>query len=127
MSTLNLSLKTAIEESMLAVEAAAQAGDADGAIFRLLDVFAALGRDAAQRAWLAHHDDEERDERMDEFVNELVFQALKSPWSQLYGELPSQIEWVLREAFQDEFLRCEDPVDWAEMNDWGPGQPEGQA
>ena len=127
MSTLNRSLKTTIEEKMLAVKIAAQAGDVDTAIFCLLDVFAALGRDAAQKAWLAHHDDEDSDEQMEEAENELVFTCLKSSWSGIYAELPGQIEWVLREAFQDEFLRCEDPVDWAEMNDWGLDDLETQA
>lgn len=127
MSALHLPLKMAIEQSMLAVEAAARAGDANAAVFRLLDVFAAIGRDAAQQAWLEHYDAEERDERMREDEDALVFTCLMAPWSKIYPELPRQIESVLREAYQDEHFRCEDPAGWADINDEGTGQPEGRA
>lgn len=124
MSTLHLPLKAVIEQHMLAVETAAHALDVDGAIFRLLDVFAAIGRDTAQQSWLKHYDAEDRDDLMEEVENELVFQGLKSSWSKIYPELPRQIESVLRETFQDEHFRLEDPLGWAEMNDDSFGETE---
>ena len=127
MTALHQPLKAQIEEKMLAVTIAAQAGDGDGAIFCLLDVFAAIGRDTAQQSWLKHYDAEDRDERMEEDEDELVFQCRRSSWSNIYPELPGQIEGVLRETFQDEHFRLEDPLGWAEMNDEGVFGPEGQA
>ena len=124
MSALHLPLKAVIEEHLLAVEVAAAAGDGAGAIFSLLDVFAAIGRDTAQQSWLKHYDAEDRDDLMEEVENELVFQGLKSSWSKIYPELPRQIESVLRETFQDEHFRLEDPLGWAEMNDDSFGETE---
>ena len=127
MSALHFPFKAEIEERMVAVHVAAAAGDGDTAIFCLLDVFAALGRDAAQQAWLQHYDTADRDERMEANEDELVFTCLKSSWSGIYSELPGQIEGVLRETFEDEHFRLEDPIGWAEMNDEGVFGPEAQA
>ncbi len=117
MGALHQPVAAEVSDKLLAVEAAAKAGDGNAAIFRLLDVFAALGRDTAQQAWLKHYDAEDRDDRMEEAEDELVFTCLVAAWSKLYPELPRQIEAVLREAFQDEHFRLEDPLGWAEMND----------
>jgi hypothetical protein len=124
MSALHLPLKAAIEAHMLAIETAAAAGNGDAAIFSLLDAFAAIGRDTAQQTWLQHYDAEDRDEQMEEVENELVFQSLKASWSKVYPELPGQIESVLRETFEDEHYRLEDPLGWAEMNDDSAFGPE---
>ena len=124
MSALHLPLKTVIEEHMLAVETAAAAGDGDAAIFSLLDAFAALGRYTAQHSWLQHYDADHRDDLMEEVENELVFMCLKSPWSKIYPELPGQVEGVLRETFEDEHFRLEDPLGWAQMNDDSFGETE---
>ena len=123
MSALNQPLKARIVEKVTEARAAAEAGDVDGAIFGLLDAFAALGRDLAQHSWLKHHDAEDRDDRMQEAEDELVFECLKSSWSQIYPELPGQVEGVLRETFEDEHWRLEDPLGWAEMNDESSGGP----
>lgn len=122
MSALHLPLAAEIVEKGSAAAAAAEAGNADAAVFALLDVFAALGRYTAQHSWLNHFDADDRDERMEADEDELVFKCLKSSWSRLYPELSGQVEGVLRDAYEDEQFRLEDPAGWADMNsedvDW---------
>ena len=124
MSALHQPLKARIAEKVTEAGVAAKAGDVDGAIFGLLDAFAAIGRDFAQHSWLKHHEADDRDDRMQEAEDELVFECLKSPWSQIYPELPGQVEGVLRETFEDEHFRLEDPLGWADMNDEGQDATE---
>ena len=127
MGALHQPLAAEIAEKAAAAGAAAEAGDVDAAIFNLLDAFAALGRYTAQHSWLKHHDATDRDDRMEADEDELVFECLKSSWSKMYPELPGQVEGVLRETFEDEHFRLEDPLGWAEMNDDSMFGPEAQA
>ena len=54
---------------------------------------------------------------MEEDENNLVFDVLKLPIvGMIYPEFPAQVVNVLRDSFQDEHLRLEDPLDWEEMN-----------
>lgn len=123
MSALHEPLKAEMAARITAAEAAAGAGNGDDAVFAMLDAFAALGRDTAQRSWLVHHEAEDRDERMKEDEDGLVFECLKTRFSEVYPELPGQVEAVLREAFDDEHFRLEDPLGWEEMNADLPDQP----
>ena len=117
MSVLHEPMKATVEEKLVALQSAIDALDGDAAVHSLLDVCAAMARDAAQRSWTVHHQSEDRDDLMSEAEDDLVFQVLQIRFSRIYPELTGQVEAVLREAFEDEFFRCEDPLGWWEMND----------
>ena len=114
-------MQAKIEDKLVALQSAIDALDGDAAVHGLLDVCAAMARDTAQRSWTVHHQREDRDDLMSEAEDDLVFQVLQIRFSRIYPELTGQVESVLREAFEDEFFRCEDPLGWAEMNDETPG------
>ena len=96
---------------------AARAGDGSSAVLGLLDAFAALGRHVAQVSWTLRHDDPDRDDLLEEDENDLVFAVMKMPLvGAIYPEFPAQAENVLRDAFQDEHFRLEDPLGWEDMN-----------
>ena len=63
---MNKPMLTAMHESLAEVNAAAQAGDADTAMYGLLDAFNAMARHVAQVSWALLHDDPDRDEHMEE-------------------------------------------------------------
>ena len=117
MSGLHQPLKAKIAEKIDEANLAAEAGDVNAAIFGLLDMCAALARDVAQSSWLLHYEDEDRDEKMSDVVDDLVFAALQMPLSKIYPELPGQVKSVLLDAFDDEHFRLEDPLGWTEIND----------
>ncbi len=121
MSVLHEPMKATVEEKLVVLQSAIDALDGDAAVHGLLDVCAAMARDAAQRSWTLQHDAEDRDDLMSEAEDSLVFEVLQIRFSRIYPELTGQVEAVLREAFEDEFFRCEDPLGWAEMNDETPG------
>ena len=115
--SVNKPMLTAMHESIAEAYAAAQSGDAGTAIYGLLDAFNAMARHLAQVSWTLLHNDPDRDEHMEEAEDDLVFSVLKMPIiRKLYPEFRAQAENVIRDAFQDEHLRLEDPLDWEEMN-----------
>ncbi len=116
MSTLHEPTKATIEEKIAALQSALDACDGDAAVYGLLGVCAAMARDAAQRSWTLHYESEDRDDLMSEAEDALVFEVLQIRFSRIYPELTGQVESVLREAFEDEHFRLEDPLGWAEMN-----------
>lgn len=110
-------LLTLVHERVDAAIEAAQAGDGSSAVHGLLDAFAALGRHVAQVSWTLRHDDPDRDDLMEEDERDLVFAVMKMPIvGAIYPEFPAQAENVLRDAFQDEHFRLEDPLSWEEIN-----------
>ena len=115
--SVNKPMLTAMHKSLAEANAAAQAGDAETAVYGLLDALNAIARHTAQVSWTLLHDDPDRDERMEDAETDLIFSVLKMPViSKLYPEFPAQAENVIRDAFEDEHLRLEDPLDWEEMN-----------
>ena len=116
MSTLHEPMKATIEEKLVALQTAIDTLDGDGAVYGLLDVCAAVARDAAQRSWTLHYDSEDRDDLMSEAEDALVFEVLQIRFSRIYPELTGQVEGVLRDCFDDEHFRLEDPEGWAEIN-----------
>ncbi len=105
-------MKALIKERLEAVIAAGAAADLNTAIFSLLDVFDGIGRNVAQVSWTLHYEAKHRDDLMKDDEDLLVFQALQIPLSTIYPELPAQVEGVIRDAFDDEHYRLEDPAAW---------------
>ena len=113
----NGSLLALVHERVNAAIEAAEAGDGNSAVHGLLGAFAALGRHVAQVSWTLRHDDPDRDDLMEEDETDLVLAVMKMPLvAKIYPEFPAQAENVLRETFQDEHFRLEDPLGWEEMN-----------
>ncbi len=124
MSALHKPMKAEIEARLAAFHSATAAGSSEDAVYALLSLCASLARDTAQRSWTLRFEAEDRDDLMREDEDELVFICLQMPLSQIYPELPGQIEGVLRDAFDDEHFRLEDPEGWADINDEGQGDSE---
>ena len=115
--SLNGPLLAALRDRIADAGAAAKEGDGTNVVFNLLNAFAALGRHVAQVSWTLRHDDPDCDDLMAEDENDLVFTVIKMPIvSMVYPEFPAQVENVLRDTFQDEHFRLEDPLGWEEMN-----------
>ncbi len=115
--SLNGPLLAAMRERIADAGVAVMEGDGNNVVFNLLDAFAALGRHVAQVSWTLRHDDPDCDDLMTEDENDLVFTVIKMPIiGMIYPEFSAQVENVLRDTFQDEHFRLEDPLGWEEMN-----------
>lgn len=76
-----------------------------------------IARETARASWTLRQFEDDSDDLMERDLDELARQVMQIPWWLANPDLPFLIDRALRDAFDDEHFKLEDPEGWAEVNE----------